>query len=348
MNSKLSTLFVLFCHPLLKQTFKGSFCSQPTEITMATALFLYVSVYMCHLAWVLIYPSAGLSASVFGDFRGCLATWIYGSGGWGGYQKPCGSWRRDWRDGEHVCVCVKLQLIRSTSCSQAEFISTVCSFFTGIIHSHFSSWSFTIQFNVRLLHSIFRLVLNLQLFKVWAQWQCAQGLWRWLYIYYVLSGEKQDTVTGVWEERERERERESANSPRLSALLTDELHVAKRVCVCVCVCVCVLNALLHPRRTIREWLKASENVWLNMSNVCSCGASRYGRMSFHGLLAGAVGHTLSVLSGFMGRILELKQTKCLTYSKYSMFITAERYHIDITHTCRGFIKSETTLQNGIF
>ncbi len=145
---------------------KGSFCSQPTEITMATALFLYVSVYMCHLAWVLIYPSAGLSASVFGDFRGCLATWIYDSGGWGGYQKPCGSWRRDWRDGERVCVCVNLQLIRSTSCSQAEFISTVCSFFTGIIHSHFSSWSFTIQFNVRLLHSIFRLVLNLQLFKV--------------------------------------------------------------------------------------------------------------------------------------------------------------------------------------
>ncbi len=53
---------------------------------------------------------------------------------------------------ESVCVCVNLQLIRSTSCSQAEFISTVCSFFTGIIHSHFSSWSFTIQFNVRLLH----------------------------------------------------------------------------------------------------------------------------------------------------------------------------------------------------
>lgn len=122
MNSKLSTLFVLFVilywnkhlGKLLQPAYRNCHGNR--------SLFLYVSVYMCHVAWALIYPSAGLSASVFGDFRGCLATWIYGSGGWGRYQKPCGSWRRDSGEMVCVCVCVRLQLIRSTSCSQAEFI----------------------------------------------------------------------------------------------------------------------------------------------------------------------------------------------------------------------------------
>ncbi len=68
----------------------------------------------------------------------------------------------------------------------------------------------------------------------------------------MLSGEKQDTVTGVWEERERERE--SANSPRLSALLTDELHVAK--CVCVCVCIkCITSSKKNNQRMAEGFRK---------------------------------------------------------------------------------------------
>lgn len=219
---------------------------------MATALFLYVSVYMCHAAWALIYPSTGLSASVFGDFRGCLATWICGYGGWGGYQKPCGSWRRDSGEMASVCVCVNLQLIRSTSCSQAEFISTVCSFFTGIIHSHISSWSFTIWFNIRLLHSIFRLALNLQLFKAWAQWQCARG------------GCGDDCASTMCS-AVRNRIQWQACGRRERVLTAHaSLPFWLMSCTWPSVCVCVLNALLHPRRRIREWLKASENVWLNI------------------------------------------------------------------------------------
>ncbi len=163
-----------------------------------------------------------------------------------------------------VCVCVNLQLIRSTSCSQAEFISTVCSFFTGIIHSHFSSWSFTIQFNVRLLHSIFRLVLNLQLLKFELSDSVSQGLWRWLYIYYVLSGEKQDTVTGVWEERERERERERVLTAHVSLPFWLMSYTWPSVCVCVCVCI---KCITSSKKNNQRMLKASENVWLNMSNI---------------------------------------------------------------------------------
>ncbi len=266
-----------FCHPLLKQTFRDAL--QPTYRNYHGNRSLSVRlVYMCHAAWALIYPSAGLSASVFGDFRGCLATWIYGYGGWGGYQKPCGSWRRDSGEMESVCVCVcvNLQLIRSTSCSQAEFISTVCSFFTGIIHSHISSWSFTIWFNIRLLHSIFRLALNLQLFKAWAQWQCARGGVEM--IVHLLCAQQWETG---YSDRRVGGERESANSPRLSALLTDELHVAKRVCVCI---KCITSSKKKNQRMAEGFRKClAEYIEYSGRAV----PLRYGRMSFHGLVAGA-------------------------------------------------------------
>lgn len=209
MNLKLSTLFVLFvvlywnAHlgKLLQPAYRHHHGNR--------SLFLYVSVYMCHVAWALIYPSAGLSASVFGDFRGCLATWIYGSGGWGRYQKPCGSWRRDpgEMEREKESVCESLQLIRSTSSSQAADLQYVPSFI-AIIILHFSNRSLyhiiRIGCIVSVLRTIFRLALNSLLFKVWAQWQCARGGVEMMCVYYVLSSEKQDTVTCVWEERERE------------------------------------------------------------------------------------------------------------------------------------------------
>jgi len=79
---------------------------------------------------------------------------------------------------------------------------------------------------------------------------------------------KQDTVTGVWEERE------SANSPRLYALLTYELHVAGYACICV------LNTFLNPRRIIRM----AKNVWLiyeeNAPGPFGTSQMRCGRMSF--------------------------------------------------------------------
>lgn len=242
MNLKLSILFFLFV--VLNRTEHLRMLLQPTYRNHHgnISLFLYISVcvcvyiYMCHVAWALIYPSAGLSASVFGDFRGCLATWICGSGGWGGYQKNHVGAAEETLERWRVCVPERLQLIRSTSCSQAGFIPTARPFSTGIICSHSSNpslaldltWEFCTQFSGSLLiYSYLKPELG--------------GVWRWLCVYYVLSSEKQDPVTGVWEERK------SANSPHLSAPLTDELHVAKRVYVCA------LNLLLHPRRISWGW-----------------------------------------------------------------------------------------------
>jgi len=235
MNLKLSTLFVLFVilywnehlGELLQPAYRHHHGNH--------SLFLYVSVYMCHVAWALIYPSAGLSASVFGDFRGCLATWIYGSGGWGRYQKPCGSGRRDpgemererERERERKSVW-SLQLIRSTSSSQAEFIPAA-----------------DLQYVRSLLQLVFCISPIDHLTTSFASDVlsvfCAQFS-DLLLIYSYLKSELSDSVLGgvwrcaqQWETGYSDRrvggERDSANSPRLSALLTYELHVAKRVYV---------------------------------------------------------------------------------------------------------------------
>lgn len=93
----------------------------------------------------------------------------------------------------------------------------------------------------------------------------------------MLSSEKQNTVTGVWEERE------SANSPRLSALLTDELHVAKRVCVCVFI-KCITSSKKNNQRMAEGFRKCLPEY---VEYSCHAVPLRYGRMSFHGLVAGA-------------------------------------------------------------
>ncbi len=145
MNSKLSTLLsffvILYWNKTLREAFAANLQNHHGKpLSFCTSRCIYVSSCM----------SADLSERrlervCLGDFRGCLATWIYDSGGWGGYQKPCGSWRRDWRDGERGVWCVNLQLIRSTSCSQAEL---------SLQYVHFY-WNYSFAFlQLELYHPI--------------------------------------------------------------------------------------------------------------------------------------------------------------------------------------------------
>lgn len=214
MNLKLSTLFVLFVILYWNEHLGKRLQSAYRNHHGNRSLFLYVSVYMWHVAWALIYPSAGLSASVFGDFRGCLATWIYGSGGWGRYQKPCGSWRRDpgEMEGARRSVCVKEKIYSwldtTTSSSHPaadlQYVPTLLQLLFGIspidcFTTSFTShvfWVFCTQFSDWLLiYSYLKSELSDSVFGGAGGDDCASTL---------LSSEKQDTVTGVWEERERE------------------------------------------------------------------------------------------------------------------------------------------------
>lgn len=109
-----------FCHPLLKRTFREAFAASLQKLPWQPLSFFWMSQYiyvMLHEHWSIQAQAwARLSLGILG------VAWQPGSMALvdeGDIKNHVGAGEESL---ERWCVCVRLQLIRSTSCSQAEFI----------------------------------------------------------------------------------------------------------------------------------------------------------------------------------------------------------------------------------